>query len=90
MIRILNRAGLAPWPKLFTSLRSTRLTELSEQYPVHVVTTWLGNSPPVAAKHYLQATEAYFERAAVKWKDQGRLTLSQASWGGDSAVTPEL
>jgi len=28
------------------------------------VTAWLGNSEPVAAKHYLQVTDEHFRRAA--------------------------
>ncbi len=64
MQRIIYRAGLEPWPKLFQNLRSTRETELAESYPLHVVCAWIGNSQPVAAKHYLQVTEAHFDRAA--------------------------
>ena len=62
--RIVRQAGLKPWPKLFQNLRSTRETELAEDYPMHVVCAWIGNSQPVAAKHYLQVTEAHFDRAA--------------------------
>jgi integrase len=64
LTRIIERAGLAPWPKLFVNLRSTRETELAERFPLHVVTAWLGNSPDVARKHYLQTTEEHFDRAA--------------------------
>ena len=62
--KIIKRAGLKPWPKPFQNLRSTRETELAEEYPLHVVTAWLGNSEPVAAKHYLQITDEHFQRAA--------------------------
>jgi len=61
--RILKRAGLTPWPKLFQNLRSTRETELTEQFPVHVVCKWIGNSQAVAAKHYLQVTDEHFTEA---------------------------
>jgi len=30
---------------------------------MHVVTAWLGNSPDIAKKHYLQLTEEHFQRA---------------------------
>jgi hypothetical protein len=43
MKKIINRAGLKPWPKLFQNLRSTRETELAEIYPLHVVCAWIGN-----------------------------------------------
>jgi integrase len=61
--KIIERAGIAPWPKCFVNLRSSRETELAETYPIHVVTSWLGNSPAVAAKHYLQVTGEHFRQA---------------------------
>jgi hypothetical protein len=62
--RIIRRAGLKPWPKLWHNLRASRQTELAEQFPSHVVCQWLGNSPAIAARHYLQTTEEHYERAA--------------------------
>ena len=62
--RIVKRAGLQPWPRLFHSMRASRETELAKDYPIHVVTAWLGNTPRIALKHYLQVTDADFERAA--------------------------
>ena len=64
MRRIVTRAGVTPWPKLFQNLRSTRQTELARDYPTHVVCAWLGNSRDVAAEHYLQVTAGDFDRAA--------------------------
>jgi integrase len=62
--RIIRKAGLVPWEKLFVNLRSTRQTELSAEYPTHVVCAWLGNSALIAQKHYLQVTDDHYERAA--------------------------
>jgi hypothetical protein len=62
--RIINKAGLKRWPKLFQNLRSTRETELAERWPEHVVCAWIGNSKAVAREHYLQVTEEHLERAA--------------------------
>jgi integrase len=62
--RIIHRAGLTAWPKLFQNLRATRQTELAAEYPLHVVCNWIGNSEAIAEKHYLQVTESDFERAA--------------------------
>jgi integrase len=64
LLAILRKAGVAPWPKLFHNLRASRETELAAEYPLHVVCAWIGNSAPIAAKHYLQVTDADFERAA--------------------------
>jgi integrase len=62
--RIISKAGLKSWPKLFQNLRSTRETELAETWPEHVVCAWIGNSRAVAKKHYLQVTDEHFEQAA--------------------------
>lgn len=64
--RIITRAGLTPWPKLFQNLRATRETELAANYPLHVVCKWIGNSQTVARKHYLQVTETDFDKAGGK------------------------
>lgn len=63
--RIIKRAGLKPWPKLFQNLRSTRETELAETFPMHVVCAWIGNSQAVAAKHYLQVTDSHFAQGSA-------------------------
>ena len=61
--RIIRRAGLEPWPRLFHNLRASRETELAERFPIHVVCAWLGNTPDIARKHYLQITDEHFQRA---------------------------
>jgi len=65
LCRIINRAGLKPWPKLFHNLRATRQTELAESFPAHVVCKWMGNSRQIADEHYLQVTDDHY-RAAVE------------------------
>jgi len=54
--RIIRRAGLTPWPKLFHNLRASRETELAAAYPIHFVCAWIGNTERIAAKHYLPVT----------------------------------
>jgi integrase len=66
LLRIIRRAGLTPWPKLFHNLRASRETELAETYPLHVVCSWIGNTEMIAAKHYLQVTEDHFKQGAAK------------------------
>lgn len=63
-LRIIKNAGVKPWPKPFQNLRSTRETELMNDYPIHVVCKWIGNSIQVAVKHYLQVTEEHFQAGA--------------------------
>ncbi|MCC7085187.1 MAG: tyrosine-type recombinase/integrase [Pirellulales bacterium] len=67
-IKIICRAGLPVWPRVFHNLRASFETELVESYPVQTVTSWLGNSPSVALRHYLMTTKEHFD-AAVKGND---------------------
>ena len=65
--RIIKRAGLSPWPKLWQNMRSTRQTELLDMgHPLQAVTAWIGNSGKVAMDHYLQVREEHFQVAAQK------------------------
>lgn len=61
--RIICRSGLVPWPKPFQNLRSSRETELLQQFPAHVVAAWLGHTVAIQTKHYAQVTEADWSRA---------------------------
>ena len=64
--RIILRAGLTPWPKLFQNLRSTRQSELTIQgFAAHIVCAWIGNTEAVANKHYFQVPDSEFEREAT-------------------------
>lgn len=62
--RIIERAGIVPWPKPFINLRSTRRTELQDKFADHVINSWLGHSGAVAVKHYLQVTDEHWQQAA--------------------------
>ena len=86
--KIIRRAGLKPWPRLFHNLRASRETELVEKYPVQVVTAWLGNTPSVAMKHYLMVTDEHFNsavrdetHAAQKAAQQGAVLAGNTSHG---------
>lgn len=62
-LRILKRAGLKPWPKLFQNMRSSRETELLNQFPAKAVCSWIGNSEAVAMEFYAQVTDEHFKAA---------------------------
>src|SRR4029453_11508119 len=64
--RIIDRAGMKAWPKLFHNLRASRQTELLDRFPVKAVCTWLGNSQPVALEHYAQVTAEHFRTAITQ------------------------
>ena len=63
MTKIVKRAGLIPWPRIFHNLRASRQTELEARFPTHVVCAWIGNSEAVAKKHYLQVRDEDFAKA---------------------------
>ncbi len=68
--KIVKRAGLTAWPKLMQNLRATRETELLGVFPMKDVTSWIGNSEPIAMKHYAMTMQASFTRAI----EQGTMT----------------
>ena len=70
--RLIKRAGLTEWPRLFQNLRASRETELAQEYPLHVVADWMGNTPQIALKHYLQTTDLDFDRARGEIKSAAK------------------
>ncbi len=66
LLRIIDRAGVKPWPRLFHNLRAARQSELAASFPLVDCCAWLGNSPTVAAGHYLQATDENFKQATQR------------------------
>ena len=85
LLRLLKRAGLESWPRLFHNLRSSFETELLEQFASHVVAAWLGHSTVVMLKHYAQVTRDHFERAVGGKKsgaESGALVAQNAAQQG--------
>jgi integrase len=65
LLKFIKRAGLKPWPKLFHNMRASCETDLMQNHPIHAVTNWIGNTPAVALRHYLQVTEVDFTKAVA-------------------------
>lgn len=82
--KVIRRAGVAPWPRMWHSLRASCESDLAQSFPLAVVTKWLGNTPSVALRHYVDPTEAAFDRA-VNWRpEQCGAKSSAAGSGGES------
>ncbi len=64
--RIIRRAGVDPWTRLWHSLRASCESDLAGAFPLATVTKWLGNTPSIALRHYVDPTETAFDRA-VQW-----------------------
>ena len=63
-LRLIRRAGLTPWPRLFHTLRASCETDLLAKFPITAVTEGLGHSAAVALKHYARVPDDLFNRAA--------------------------
>jgi hypothetical protein len=61
MDRIIRRAALTPWPKVFNNLRASCATDWASEIPLADSSRWLGHSPAIAAKHYLQPNDRHFK-----------------------------
>ena len=64
LAKIIRRAGLEPWPRLWHNLRASCESDLAQSFPLAVVAKWLGNTPSIALRHYVDPTDAAFEQAA--------------------------
>ena len=62
--RIIQSAGIEPWPKPWQNLRASRENELEQEgFRRHVIRQWIGHSEATAQNHYLQVLPTDFERA---------------------------
>ncbi len=61
--RIIFRAGLPEWPRLFHNMRGSRSNELFSKFPAHVAAYWMGQSAKVAMEHYLHPTDDQYNQA---------------------------
>jgi hypothetical protein len=62
--KIIDRAGLDPWPRLFHALRASCESDLAREYPITTVCKWIGNTVSIAARHYVQVVDEDFKRAS--------------------------
>jgi integrase len=86
--KIVRRAGVEPWPRLWHSLRASCESDLAQSFPLATVTKWLGNTPSVALRHYVDPTEAAFDRA-LEWRPKsgaksGALEAQKAAQQADA------
>ncbi len=64
--KIIIRAGFEPWSRVWHSLRASCESDLANRFTLSTVTKWLGNTPSVALRHYIDPTETAFEEA-LNW-----------------------
>lgn len=84
--RIIRRAGLKPWPKVFQNLRASCATDLEKRCGANRAAKFLGHSTIIAGKHYWQVTDQDFlefsespESAALQ-----KRCVPTSNWGASS------
>jgi len=82
--RIVCRAGLKPWQRLFQNLRASCATDFAQALPNHEAARFMGHSPLIAASHYLQPSDHNFR--AVTGDGPWITTMDAAAGGVQSGV----
>ncbi len=84
--KIIAKAGVKPWPRLFHNMRASCATDWVERFPAHVVAGWLGHSPLIAARHYLQTRDAHFDMATGGAGGSTAIETSEQKSGAESGA----
>ena len=83
-LRIIARAGVKAWPRLWHSMRASRQTELAATFPLATACAWTGNTKAIAAGHYLQQTDADWQRALAEQPTQNPTQHTRAPTRNDA------
>lgn len=91
--RFVTRAGFEPWPRLWHNLRASRQTEIADEFPEHLASRWLGNSPKIFRDHYARVTDEHWKRAtggcAEKYAHDAESGTEQVTAGNCTERKPE-
>lgn len=63
LLRLIDRAGLEKWPRLWHALRASRATDLADRFPSHVAAAWLGHTEEIARRNYRSVTPEHLAMA---------------------------
>lgn len=66
LTKVIRRAGLEPWPRLWHNLRASCESDLAQAFPLATAAKWLGNTPSIALRHYVDPTDAAYAQA-LNW-----------------------
>lgn len=82
--RIIDRAGLEAWPRLWHALRASRATDLCDRFPSHCAAEWLGHTEEVARKNYRSVTPEHMAlaRGEAPTRHPGQDTNQEPAGGG--------
>ncbi|GAB5442349.1 MAG: hypothetical protein Fues2KO_26980 [Fuerstiella sp.] len=94
-LKIIEAAGLKPWPKLIQNLRASCETAwLDSGIPAHVVANWIGHSVRVQNESYAQVDDHHFDNFNRAYEEKVAHIVAQQN-AADSCterqqVTPDL
>lgn len=80
LLRLIDRAELEPWPRLWHALRASRATDLADRFPSHVAAAWLGHTEEIAKRNYRSVTAEHLAQA------RGTATVGGGAGGGAQGV----
>lgn len=61
--RMMAKAGVAPWPRLFQNLRASFATDLVEHVPSHMAAAWCGHTVAIQQSAYMIQRDTHFKSA---------------------------
>lgn len=88
--KLIRRAALQTWPRLFQNLRASCEMDLMQSHPIHVVTAWIGNTPKIALGHYLQTLDGDFEKAVKGGAESGAVVVQNTVQSGTAKHCQEM
>lgn len=86
--RMLTKAGVTPWPRLFQNLRASFATDLVERFPSHVAAAWCGHTVATQQSAYMIQRDAHFKAATQGASLLGGLSPSSATDIAPSSQIP--
>ncbi len=64
--KIILRAGVTPWPKLWQNLRASAATDLAKTVPSHIAASICGHTEQIAQEHYWKVGEDDLDQTISK------------------------
>jgi integrase len=80
--KIITRAGLKQWPKLWQNLRASGCTDFARTLPSHIAAAICGHTEQIAKEHYWQVTDSDMTEAMQKMSVQKPEVKPEAVSGG--------
>jgi integrase len=85
--KIIARAGVKQWPKLWQNLRASGATDFARSLPSHIAAEICGHTEQIAKEHYWTVTDSDLDQAIADLSPQIAAKLSS---GGDEKLSIKL